>query len=412
MREPLFLHSGGAVSLHRMRNPLVTVVTPSFNQGHFIRATIESVLSQDYSRIEYIVMDGGSKDETAQVVREYASRLKFVSERDRGQSDAINKGFQMAKGEVVSWLNSDDTILPGAISHAVRAFEANPAAGAVYGEGYLLDYDGNVTGRFPVTEPFNLWKLVHLSDYILQQTVYFRRAVLEEIGWVDQKLHYVMDWDLLIRIGKRYELVYIPEYMGCLREYGTAKTFAGGATRVAEIGEVLRRETGDWLPPGYVVYGLDAYSKIWYEAIDEFTPGILRGASEKFKTFLARSIAQVIGGRIHASQGWFSDGWATTQAHFMLPPGSGDLMLRGSLPEWASWLRGQSIRVDCDGRTVGELALPVGDFDISIPIKARRTGGALRLTVLASRYFVPNQVQENAADGRRLSYLLKSFGWR
>jgi Glycosyltransferases involved in cell wall biogenesis len=127
-----------------LNHPLVTVVTPSYNQGRFIRATIESVLSQDYPNVEYIIMDGGSKDETASVAAEYAGRLTFISERDRGQSHAINKGFQMAKGEIVSWLNSDDTILPGAISHAAAAFEKNPSLGAVYGEGYLIDYDGNV----------------------------------------------------------------------------------------------------------------------------------------------------------------------------------------------------------------------------------------------------------------------------
>src|SRR6266550_874687 len=123
-----------------MQRPLVTIVTPSFNQGRFIRQTIESVLTQDYPNIEYIIMDGGSTDETASVAAEYADRLRFVSEPDRGQSHAINKGFRMARGEVVSWLNSDDVILPGAVAHAVTAFELNPTLGAVYGEGYLIDY--------------------------------------------------------------------------------------------------------------------------------------------------------------------------------------------------------------------------------------------------------------------------------
>src|SRR5215472_10088507 len=103
-----------------MPAPLVTVVTPSFNQACFIRATIESVLSQDYPNLEYIIMDGGSTDGTADIVREYASRVTWISERDRGQSDAINKGFRMARGEIVSWLNSDDIILPAAISKAVN----------------------------------------------------------------------------------------------------------------------------------------------------------------------------------------------------------------------------------------------------------------------------------------------------
>lgn len=173
-----------------MSGPLVTVVTPSYNQGQYIRATIESVLSQDYPNLEYIIMDGGSTDATASVVKDYASRLTFIAEKDRGQSHAINKGFQIARGTVVSWLNSDDLYLPGAICKAVEAFERNPAAGAVYGEGYLIDSEGQTTSRFPHTEAFNLWKLVYLSDYILQQTVYFRKDVLDEIGCLDEDLHY------------------------------------------------------------------------------------------------------------------------------------------------------------------------------------------------------------------------------
>src|SRR5579862_2145504 len=128
-----------------MSNPLVTIVTPSFNQGPFIRATIESVLSQNYEPIEYIIMDGGSTDETPSVVKDYSSRLTWISERDRGQSHAINKGFQRANGSIVSWINSDDWILPGAVASAVAGFAAHPSAGAVYGEGYLLDRAGQIT---------------------------------------------------------------------------------------------------------------------------------------------------------------------------------------------------------------------------------------------------------------------------
>src|SRR5882724_1671971 len=111
-----------------MPGPLVTIVTPSYNQGHFIRATIESVLSQDYPHVEYIIMDGGSTDETASVAKDYASRVTFISEKDRGQSHAINKGFDMAKGSVLAWLNSDDLYLPGCIRTAVDGLRMNPAA--------------------------------------------------------------------------------------------------------------------------------------------------------------------------------------------------------------------------------------------------------------------------------------------
>jgi glycosyltransferase involved in cell wall biosynthesis len=142
-------------------------------------------------------MDGGSTDETASVVEDYAGRVTFISERDRGQSHAINKGFRMAKGTVLAWLNSDDLYLPGCIRPAVEGFCGNGAAGAVYGEGYLIDYSGNKSCRFPHTEAFNLWRLVYLSDYILRQSAYFRKDVIADLGYLDEDLHYTMDWDIL-----------------------------------------------------------------------------------------------------------------------------------------------------------------------------------------------------------------------
>jgi glycosyltransferase involved in cell wall biosynthesis len=128
--------------------PLVTVVTPSYNQGRFIRDTIESVLAQDYPNVEYIVVDGLSKDETAAVCAEYVDRLTFISEKDTGQSDAINKGFRLARGEIVAWLNSDDIFLPGAIGHVVEAFMNEPELGAVYGEGYQSTSTGRSSSAF------------------------------------------------------------------------------------------------------------------------------------------------------------------------------------------------------------------------------------------------------------------------
>ncbi len=139
-------------------NPLVSIITPSFNQGHFIEETIQSVLDQDYPNIEYLVIDGGSTDNTVEILRKYEGRLKWISEPDGGQSHAINKGFRMARGEIVAWLNSDDTLLPGAITKAAGHLAANRETMMVYGEGYLMDHHSQITGRFPATEPFNLWR--------------------------------------------------------------------------------------------------------------------------------------------------------------------------------------------------------------------------------------------------------------
>ena len=388
-----------------MPSQLVTVVTPSYNQGRFIRATIESVLSQDYPALEYIVMDGGSTDETAAVVRDYASRLTWISEKDRGQSHAINKGFQRAKGAIVAWLNSDDLILPGAVSKAVGALESEPAAGAVYGEGYFIDREGNTTGRFPHTEPFNLWRLVYLSDYILQQSVYFRRSIFDEVGFLREDLHYTMDWDILIRIGKRRPLLYIPEYMGCLREYPEAKSFAGGIVRVREIRRLLREHTGMLFPPGYIVYGFDTCHHIWSQKIEEGTPDFLRLPGRVLRTALTFVIARWIGHTINESQGWYPDKWATTEVKAMLPPPrEQDLVIRGALPDCP--ITPQKLSVSMNGAVVAKETLGHGDFEIRVRVPIEYRYQPVHLRLKAPRAFKPCE----RADRRHLCYLLREIG--
>jgi len=392
-----------------MPDPSVTVVTPSYNQGGFIRATIESVLGQNYPNLEYIIMDGGSTDETAAVVKDYSSRLTFISEKDRGQSHAINKGFQMAHGSIISWLNSDDLYLPGAIHKAVEAWRSNPAAGAVYGEGYLIDRAGNTTSRFLSTEPFNLWKLVHLSDYVLQQTVYFRKDVLDHVGYLDEDLHYVMDWDILIRIGMQYPLQYIDEYMGCLREYPEAKSFAGGGRRASEIRRMLRRHTGRQLPLGYIVYGLDTYQNLWCERIGRWC-GPAKPVAKKLQSAVRLLAGGIIGRTIRDSQGFYGDGWATRTLRYMLPAAESDaICIEGTLLEWPA-LRDQKIRIRANGREIGEVEVPYGDFLLRVAVPPDLKGQPLDLVLTASRWYVPGR-SNGGADDRRLAYLLRSVRW-
>ena len=358
---------GPPLAISKMPGPLVTVVTPSFNQGRYIRATIESVMSQDYPNLEYIVMDGGSTDATASVAKDYSSRLTFTSEKDLGQSHAINKGFRMARGAIVSWLNSDDIYLPGAILKAVKAFERNPDAGAVYGEGYIIDSAGRTTSRFPHTEAFNLWKLVHLSDYILQQTVSFRKQVLEEVGSLDEDLHYSMDWEILIRIGKRYPLVYIPEFMACLREYPEAKTSSGGLARAHEIRRMLRRHTGMRYPPGYLVYGLDTYQRLWCERIDGFFSKPFKPVAATLQTGVRLAARWVVGHVIRDSQGLWHDGWACRVLRYMLPPGYGPLFIEGDVPNFWPW-RGQEFQIEANGLHLGDYDIGQGNFQLAVKV--------------------------------------------
>jgi hypothetical protein len=388
-------------------DPSVTVVTPSYNQGGFIRATIESVLSQDYPHLEYIIMDGGSTDETASVVKDYASRLTFISEKDHGQSHAINKGFRMARGRIVSWLNSDDLYLPGAVRNAVAAWRDDPAAGALYGEGYLIDRAGNTTSRFPHTEPFNLWKLVHLSDYILQQSVYFRKDVLDQVGYLDEHLHYTMDWDLLIRIGMQYPLLYVPKYLGCLREYPEAKSFAGGARRAREIRDMLQRHTGKRIPLGYVVYGLDTYQKIWCAHIERIC-GPLKPVTKVLQSAVRLGAGSVIGRTSRHSQGLYPDGWAARVLRYMLPARSSGFLMQGSLPPRHS-LSGQSLSIMASGQKIATLNVPYGNFRFTLEVPPNLREQPLDLTITASRWFVPCRFAWRG-DRRRLAYLIEGIG--
>lgn len=361
--------------------PLVTIVTPSYNQAEFLRVAIESVLAQDYPRIEYLVMDGGSTDGSAAIAAEYGDRLTWVSERDRGQSHAINKGFQRARGEIVAWLNSDDVLLSGAVSAAVRAFQASPGVGAVYGEGYCIDRAGEVTSTFPATEPFNLWRLTWLNDTILQQSTFFRRAAVAEVGWLREDLHWAMDWDLLVRLGARFGLLYVPEYLGCLREYETTKTASGGGARFRELWGVLRRQTGRCWAPGCWYYGLDTYGKIWRRTLDR--AGLPWLGTKVFQ--LCRWKLDRVAAR---AQGYSGDGAAGRRMHWMVPAGVRQLQVSGVVP--AGGPGRQRLVVSAGDRVVGERVIGEGPFDWTVDLREGMANGAA--TVVFSAAWVVERV--------------------
>jgi glycosyltransferase involved in cell wall biosynthesis len=387
--------------------PLVSVVTPSFNQGRFIRATIESVLSQDYGNIEYIVMDGGSTDETAAIVGEYGSRLVFVSKADRGQAHAINEGFGLAKGKVLAWLNSDDVFLPGAVGAAVRALNCNPDAGLVYGDGYLIDAAGNVTGRFPHSREPDLWRLVHLSDYILQQSVFFRREALDDVGYLDESLHYGLDWDLLIRIGFKYRLAYVSQNLACLREYAETKSSSGGVERVRELHSMLRKHTALVLPPGSIVYGLDTYSQLACQAIRRRTPGFLGPAGDLLEYAVRFAAGNVVSRTLFHSQGLYADGWAGKTLLYLLPSGCRSVLIEGGVPKDVRQIRGQSLQLECNGLRIGRYAVGPGEFKIKIEVPSDLTEQPLRFRIVARRSFVPSPFPWKG-DRRRLAFQLGS----
>ncbi|MCG9966638.1 glycosyltransferase [Pelotomaculum terephthalicicum JT] len=222
--------------------PLVTIVTPSLNQGRFIKDTIESVLEQNYSKIEYIIIDGGSTDNTISILREYDDRIKWISEKDKGQTEAINKGWRMGKGQILAWLNSDDIYLPGAITHAVDYLNSNQNVIMVYGEGWHIKENGEIIDRYP-SEPFNLMRLAE-TCYICQPTVFFRKELLDKIGYLNEDLNYCMDYDFWIRTAKKYSIGYTNKYLAKSRLYAETKTLGHQVEVCKEVMDTMHNHFG------------------------------------------------------------------------------------------------------------------------------------------------------------------------
>ena len=208
--------------------PLVTIVTPSYNQAPYLELTIRSVLEQDYPNIEYIIMDGGSSDGSTQVIERYSDRLAYwESVKDKGQTDAINKGFSHAHGEILAWLNSDDVLYPHAVREAVNYLVSHPECGLVYGNCNFIDAQDKIIGRFNAKQT-DYQKLTQGYVHIPQQAAFWRAYFWKQTGPLDDTIYFAMDYDLWLRLAKISEIKYLPETdpWAAFRLHADAKTIA------------------------------------------------------------------------------------------------------------------------------------------------------------------------------------------
>jgi glycosyltransferase involved in cell wall biosynthesis len=222
-----------------MSFPLVSIVTPSYNQAEYLEDTIRSVLAQEYPNLEYLIVDGGSTDGSLEIIQKYADQLAWwVSEPDDGQADAINKGLRRARGKVVAWLNSDDLYLPGAILKAVSMMQENSGLAMVYGDAVTIDPYGRPINRLA----FGDWKLGDLMRFriICQPAVFMRRTALEQAGYLDEDFHFMLDHHLWLRVANVGRMKYIPNLWAAARHHPEAKNVAQSTAFAHETYRTLR----------------------------------------------------------------------------------------------------------------------------------------------------------------------------
>lgn len=213
--------------------PTISIITPSYNQAVYIEATIQSVVAQNYPHLEHLIIDGGSTDGTLSILQKY-HHLNWISEPDIGQANAINKGFKKSTGEIVAWLNSDDIYLPGVLHRVAEFFNTYPHIDIIYGDYHLIDQHSNVLLRKQEI-PFDYNILLYGLDYISQPTTFFRRSVFERVGYLDETLHYGLDWEYWLRLADNgCQFAHLPYYLAATRWHTDAKTLVAPPEMYAE----------------------------------------------------------------------------------------------------------------------------------------------------------------------------------
>lgn len=238
--------------------PLVTIVTPSFNQAPYLETTIRSVLDQDYPNIEYIVMDGGSSDGSTEILERYSDRLAYwESVKDKGQTDAINKGFSHAHGEILAWINSDDVLYPHAVREAAVFLTEHPDHGLVYGNCDFIDANGKVIGRFNARQT-DYKKLTQGYVHIPQQAAFWRADLWNQVGPLDDTIYFAMDYDLWLRLANISEIKYLdlPEPWAAFRLHADAKTIAEDNRCWPDMLRIHKRNGGSVFSVIYAKYCL------------------------------------------------------------------------------------------------------------------------------------------------------------
>lgn len=223
--------------------PRIAIVTPSYNHGSFLKKTIDSVLTQNYPNLAYLVQDAASTDDTVDILKSYGDRLGWSSEPDTGQACAINRGFTRIDGDIMAYLNSDDVLLPGALNYVARAFNGDPSLDVVYGHRICIDDNSREIAVWIL--PGHDSDAIRWVDFIPQETMFWRKRVWDEVGLFDEAFCYALDWDFILRThAKGFKFKRLPRFLAAFRVHPNQKTTAMNAVGVEECEALRKRHLG------------------------------------------------------------------------------------------------------------------------------------------------------------------------
>lgn len=384
--------------------PTIGVVTPSYRMAGFLRETIDSVLAQGWPRLDYLVMDGGSRDGTRELLESYGDRIRWVSETDGGQADAINRGFERTRGQIFAFLNADDTYRPGALATAAAGFAANPGAAVVYGDADLVDAAGATVRAFP-TEDFDRSRFQH-GCFLSQPATFARREAWSEVGGLNAGLRYALDYDLWIRMSEHHAFARIPGTLATSRMHPDNKSLGERGALYREGLAVVRRHFG-YVPMSW----LEQYARYLVDRVDQ-----LYENSDPSRR--SRAVALALGLRYNPTQwrrfwrDWqsdgctqrFHDGWMskTYESRQDIPANAGTLVVAGR--HMADVRRPLVLTISADGVRLGRaLILEHGYFERRFEMPAEMRDRPCVIRVVSAWTWRPGG---RRGDSRRLSCLL------
>lgn len=391
--------------------PMVSIITPSYNQGEFIKETIESVLNQDYPNIEYIVMDGGSTDQTVDILKSYGKRIKWVSEKDEGQAHAVNKGIEVAQGSIIGWLNSDDTYLDGAISKMVDYFKKHPSTDMVYGEGYYIDKNSGITERY-LTEKFSYERLAE-QCIICQPTAFFTKQFVEEVGMLDKNLHLCMDYELWMRMAQKGKISFINEYIATSRMYEENKTLSRRDEVYKEICATVKKYYGyvpiSWIQ-GYADYICKGSRGRRFQV--NFIRLLIKYNITNY-SYINLCLRTILKGRlrIHRASntnfmGKYEDGWLSKQYKYNTETAHITKVILIEGRHFWPYKKAAYIKISIDNQVIEEIVIKQkGEFSRKVLLNNPVTPGKHEIRLEMNKTFCPSKRGINS-DNRELSIQL------